>query len=288
MIKLYQLEPSEAISELRDYHFPPYITLAHMFHAPEGWRLERRVLKQYQFQYVMEGSAVYQIGRKRYTTRRGDLIFHRPDEPHSIETVDGEPYVCLSVVFHFGAGDFPMDTLIAAGLHELGNYRNHTLETKLCELVFQYRQPGLAQQLKCQGLLLDILTALGHIQQTRKAMTPQSRSNAAKLVQIRNFIDSRLQEGFTLQQLQEQSGWSRNYIISQFKEKFGMTPVNYLVWIRMEKAKELALQSGCTFSEIALRVGYADVHSFGRTFKRKAGMSLSQFCGSLFLGEPDR
>lgn len=33
---LFFLNPSDTLRELHDYYFPPYITLAHMFNAPEG------------------------------------------------------------------------------------------------------------------------------------------------------------------------------------------------------------------------------------------------------------
>ena len=61
-----------------------------------------------------------------------------------------------------------------------------------------------------------------------------------------------------------------------------MTPIQYLIYIRIEKAKELAVQEGLTPSEIAHRVGYSDVHTFGNMFKKKTGISISAFCELLF------
>jgi YesN/AraC family two-component response regulator len=71
-------------------------------------------------------------------------------------------------------------------------------------------------------------------------------------------------------------------MISQFKKTFGMKPIQYMIHVRVEKAKELALLEGLSVGEIALEVGYSDVHTFGRMFKKKTGYSLSQFSTSLF------
>lgn len=293
--KLYYLDPSETLEDLREFYFPPYITLAHMFHAPEDWSLKPRVLKQYQLQYVVEGCAEYVIGGIRYHTAKGDLLFHGPGEAHCVNTVPGKPYVCVSIVFHFGSAEFPLQDLMSFGRsgtenpHDMGNYSDHSLENRLSELVHFYRQPGTLSKMRCQQLLMGILLALSEARRTNEAASAVKESaGSAKLVLIRNFIDSRLQSGFRHEELERLTGWSRNYVITQFKQAFGMSPLQYLVWIRLEKAKGLALQSGMSFSEIASEVGYSDIHAFGKMFKRKTGMNLSQFVATLFRDTPDR
>lgn len=293
--KLYTLDPSETLEELKDSFFPPYITLAHMFNAPEGWNLRPRVLKQYQLQYVLEGAADYLIEDVLYKTVKGDLIVQCPGEIHAVETIVGTPYVCLSIVFHFGDVDYPLRQLIGFGErnldkpHLVGNFQEQMLENDLSELIHHYRSPGIYHQQKAQHLLMAVLMALAESRNENQAASGHKEaSGTAKLILIRNFIDARLAGGFKLKELEDLTGWSRNYIIRQFKRLFGMSPFQYLVWIRLEKAKQLALQSGLSFGEIAAEVGYSDIHSFGKIFKRKSGMSLSQFVDTLFRDTPDR
>ncbi|MZQ82158.1 helix-turn-helix domain-containing protein [Paenibacillus sp. 5J-6] len=291
--KLYFMEPSETLEQLKQYYFPPYITLAHMFHAPNGWKLKPRSLKQYQLQYVVEGVADYHISGHDYVTERGDLIFHRPTEPHYITTRQNEPYVCISIVFHFGDTGFPIHQVIDAsneiGPHYMGNYQNHTIEHKLTELVHHYRMPEVTDHFLCQSLLTQVLLQMNKQKKELAVSTSKKEdANKAKLILIRNYISNHLQVGFTHQDLEKLTGWSRNYIITQFRSAFGMSPGQYLVWVRLEKAKELALQSGQSFGEIANRVGYTNIHAFGKIFKRKTGMSLSQFCATLFKDTPDQ
>jgi AraC-type DNA-binding domain-containing proteins len=292
--KLYFLSPTESIEKLNDVFFPPYITLAHMFHAPEGWAIQNRILKQYQLQYVLEGEAEYEIEGIAYRTIKGDLLFHGPGELHQVRTVAGKPYVCLSIVFHFGDLDYPVRELVGFRElgdrpHDLGNYAESPIENKLSELILYYKQPGFYDQQQAQQLLMNILLQLGRSELKRRSERSEpDPAGKAKLILLRNFIDSRLKEGFQHRQLEQLSGWSRNYIIIQFKKMFGMSPLQYLVWIRLEKAKELALQSGYTFSQIAESVGYSSVHALGKAFKQKTGMSMSEFVSTLFKDTPDR
>ncbi|TLS52799.1 AraC family transcriptional regulator [Paenibacillus antri] len=280
---LFFMNPNEAIEPLQDVYFPPYITLAHLFNAPEGWAIRKRVLHQYQLQYVMNGVADYRIGDITYETKRGDLLFHRPGEEHDVTTRPGKPYACLSIVFHFGETVFPMEELLPKA-HAMGNFIGTELEKKLSELVVSYKLPGLVNQFQSQSLLVDILLqlSLGLRERADSSSTPSQRNNHARMVLIRNYIVEKYRNNVQIGDLEKLSGLSRDYMIEQFKRTFGMTPIQYLIHVRVEKAKELALQGGLTVGEIAERVGYADVHTFGKMFKKKTGYSLSRFCASLF------
>jgi AraC-like DNA-binding protein len=284
---LFFMSPNEAMDQLKDIYFPPYITLAHLFHAPENWGIRKRVLKQYQLQYVMGGAAEYQIGDMVYATKRGDLLFHRPGEVHNITTHPGTSYICISIVFHFGQAEFPMHELLRDS-HHMGNYTGQELEKKLSNLVVHYKQPGLVHQLQVQAELVSILLELNKrlSEQDKSTESSVQRNNHARMVLIRNHIVEHYRENLRIGHLEKLSGLSRDYIIEQFKRTFGMTPIQYLIHVRVEVAKELALQAGLTVSEIAEKVGYSDVHTFGKMFKKKTGYSLSQFCASLFTHAP--
>lgn len=272
--------PSETASDLPDIYNPPYITLAHLFDAPKGWAIHNRTMGQYVLQYVVEGRADYPVSGHMYSTVKGDLLFHRPGEPHSILTLEGEPYVCLSFVFHFGANEFPIHQLFG-DTHLLGNYSGTELEKKLNRLVHMYRQPGLASQLQAQGLLLEVLgEAAAGLNRTQADASVEARTKA-KLLLLQNYIREHYAENVQHSDLEQIAGLSRNYIIVQFKRQFGLTPIQYLTWVRIQKARELALQTNLSISEIAGQVGYADVHTFGKMFKKKTGTSLSQFCSAL-------
>ncbi|WP_246469307.1 helix-turn-helix domain-containing protein [Cohnella nanjingensis] len=274
------MQPSETIEKQPDYYFLPYITLAHMFHAPKGWSIRNREMSQFVLQYVVDGFAYYPVGDFHYETRRGDLLFHRPQERHSILTVEDQPYVCISIVFHFGTQPFPYDDLFR-NRHLLGNFADHPVDDMLSQLVAHYRQPGLPHQIRCQGLLLQIFAEAAQWGETYAARTRSDKPHIPKLVLIKNYLHDHYYEEVRMKELEHVSGLSKNYILALFRKHVGMSPMQYLTWLRVNKAKELAVQSNLSVSEIAERVGYADVHTFGRMFKKKTGLSLSRFCSNM-------
>ncbi len=64
---------------------------------------------------------------------------------------------------------------------------------------------------------------------------------------------------------------------SSFKEKMGMTPLDYLTLLRAERAKDLLVTTELTIREVSAAVGYYDSGSFTRRFKQLTGETPLQY-----------
>jgi AraC-like DNA-binding protein len=278
---LAALHPQETLEALSDFRFPPYISLAHIFNAPRDWGFSGRILKQYALNYVIGGRGEFSVGDVSNVVEKGDVFFYRPLETHGLRALPGKEFISITVVFHFADTPFPIEELLN-GTHCLGNYAGQPVEHHFAELVAKYRQPGLNNRLACQALLLSILSEASRQAFVPKPEEPERRKNLARLILVKNHIENHLDRNLNVPEIERLSGLSWNYIITEFKKAFGTTPMQFLIWARISKAKELALQSPLSFGEIAARVGYNDIHAFGKMFKKKTGMSLTDFCSSLY------
>ena len=72
-------------------------------------------------------------------------------------------------------------------------------------------------------------------------------------------------------------GISTSHLSSIFKEETGETFMEFLIRIRMEKAKELLEHTSLKNYEIAERVGFADPHYFGISFKKMTGKTPTEY-----------
>ena len=70
---------------------------------------------------------------------------------------------------------------------------------------------------------------------------------------------------------------SKNDITRQFKKKYNTTPHNYLIEVRIGKAKNLLANSKKTLAEIANYLCFSSEYHFSNTFKKKVGLSPSEF-----------
>ncbi|WP_053985892.1 response regulator transcription factor [Niameybacter massiliensis] len=93
----------------------------------------------------------------------------------------------------------------------------------------------------------------------------------------KHYIDHHFNESFTINDLASRSALTPAYFSRLFKERLGVTPIEYLTQIRIQKACDLILSHNYTFKEIAELCGYSDQFYFSRTFKMIIGKSPSQY-----------
>lgn len=104
--------------------------------------------------------------------------------------------------------------------------------------------------------------------------------DAKKITQIRpaiNFIDANFAKPITLAEIAKASHLSVSRLAHLFKEQLGITIIEYLTTVRIERAKELLLATDQNCTEICFEVGYNNQSYFTRTFKDLVGMTPRQF-----------
>ncbi len=85
---------------------------------------------------------------------------------------------------------------------------------------------------------------------------------------------------WTLKQLGERAGMSRSIFALRFKQKVGVSAMEYLTRWRMARAADRLTNTADSVSDIALSLGYESESAFGATFKRVMGRSPRQYARS--------
>ena len=92
------------------------------------------------------------------------------------------------------------------------------------------------------------------------------------------YIDERLAEPLTLQELAEVACLSAYYFCRVFKRTTGLSPNQYVIARRLHRAQQL-LRAGQPTEQVALAVGYADPRYFARLFRRHVGCTPASYRG---------
>ena len=92
----------------------------------------------------------------------------------------------------------------------------------------------------------------------------------------RDFIHDNFEYNPCLTELESISNCSKFQLIKSFKDIFGITPHQYLLLIKVKKAKTL-LASGVSCVEASLACGFYDQSHFSRNFKKAFGISPSNY-----------
>lgn len=91
------------------------------------------------------------------------------------------------------------------------------------------------------------------------------------------YIDEHLDEDINLTKLSSHIFVSSFHLIHTFKKDMGITPIQYLILKRMNKAKQLLTTTDKTVSEISLKVGYDNPNYFNMLFKKTVGISPGKY-----------
>lgn len=96
---------------------------------------------------------------------------------------------------------------------------------------------------------------------------------------IKTLIDCEYYEDLKIEVLARQMNYSESYLYKVFKATYGFSPQEYLLYVRIERAKALLLDKAKSYSinEVAQMVGIHNPLYFSRLFHRKTGLAPCAF-----------
>lgn len=98
-----------------------------------------------------------------------------------------------------------------------------------------------------------------------------------RLRQVVEYMDAYLDRDLALAELAAVARMSPNYFTQLFKQSTGLTPHQYVIQRRVERAKHLLMEGKGTIADIALQVGFAHQSHLNRHFKRWVGVTPKVF-----------
>lgn len=143
------------------------------------------------------------------------------------------------------------------------------LRQKVEQMHRQWQQAGTLEQFHAKALFHQfVYEVLGELLEADRG------AEAADLVNLAlRYLSVHYAEPLTLESLSSTLNCSGRQLQRLFKAKLGIGPIEYLIQLRMDKAKTLLLQTDVQLKQIAEAVGYEDGYHFGRMFKKHVGIS---------------
>jgi len=148
-------------------------------------------------------------------------------------------------------------------------------------------QPGEVAKMQAT-LLEDLATVSGargvyHLLQSALRHSLQLVENSQDtdqreaIKEAKRYMAQHFGEPLSLEDIARMVHLSPYYFSRLFKEREGLTFIEYLTNLRLEEAKRLLVKTEEKIENIAQRVGYGEANYFSRLFKRKVGMSPTEY-----------
>lgn len=214
------------------------------------------------------GSGYTIIGGEKYAFRPGTIICQPPNIPHSKFSQEG-----FKDVF-WQPTSFPLAKSVEENCPLIfQDDAGKSFETLLLMAYNSYHEKKNNHRLIVEALIESANQLL--IGWLNNVPDEKDVSQLKKAL-IEAFTDPE----FTISQLLGDSPYSSDHMRWRFKKATGQTPGEYLTNLRIEHAKKLMCENRLLryhISEIGIMSGYYDIHYFSRIFKKKTGMTPTEF-----------
>lgn len=240
--------------------------------------------------YVTNGTAEHILNGKRSRLQKGDFFFLDYGSYHGYKKCND--FTLINCLF---LPEFINETL--QGCHSMqellhicmlryyrflsgvncADHIYHDEDGSIGCLLQNMLQEHENAQLGSQELLRFKLTEI-IIKTLRKLLTGSGKYQYSDTVRaVLKYIDKHYAKAAALQHFCDTEHYSLSYISRRFKQETGLSYMEYLQKVRVEKACELLRAEELSISEVAHQVGYEDVQFFYTVFKRILNMTPKEY-----------
>ena len=251
--------------------------------------------------YVTSGRGIHRIGDVEYCVSQGDLFIINYNILHEFRSLQDQSesrlivYNCVfnpdfldySLVNCKDFSDITHHFLFRSLFPEEGenksDIRLHGRDSRgiedLYEKMFReyhLKENGYIEILRAYviELLITIFRTFRKSSMLEEGIDSQRRQVIEKVML---YMKHNYTQELKLEDLSLMAFLSRNYFCKQFKDVTNMTVMEYAQKIRMEEACRLLLDTDKKVIDIISEVGYRDIKFFNQVFKRKTGMTPSEY-----------
>ncbi|SCW66503.1 AraC-type DNA-binding protein [Ruminococcaceae bacterium YRB3002] len=138
---------------------------------------------------------------------------------------------------------------------------------------------GQSAELMLKLLTVELMIILSRTMQGEWEESLRVKNGKAKeLVLIaKDYMDANYDRGITIADAAQYVFLSQGYFTRAFKEEIGMSPMNYLMNVRINRACELLRNDDIKVSAIATAVGFSSAQRFNVAFKKHTGLTPVEY-----------
>lgn len=251
------------------------------------WSMEPNIHDNFEMVYIKKGSVVFEISGEPVSLGPNDIIIIKPRQYHKfIVKSKISEFIVLNFTFenqqNEGISDIPLeDFLNFVKGKESGAYitlkvsQKNEIITILNRILVERQSNDIGSEFLNYLLILELFVLISRALKMEWENSIKNKSPKLKeLIHAAvNFINNNFERDISLGDIARYVFLSPSYFTRAFKEEIGTSPINYLLRVRIERAKELLVETDEKVGEIALSVGFSNQQRFNELFKKHTGMT---------------
>lgn len=238
---------------------------------------EVKAKNEYALWLIQSGSMIIEYKKETCALTQGDIFFFYPEILYHASSSEG----CSFTFIHF-------DAILGVNYHALhfypfdGKYSARKVSAffdTLLSCASSVQNDKTFADMEIQGATMFFLANLMRekYEKKRDNLAISHKSALARLQPVLIYINHHLAEPIYISDLAATINLSEKYFITFFKNTMGITPINYIIEVKMKKALEYLNEQSYSVKEVATLVGYGDIYTFSKAFKKVYGIAPSKF-----------
>lgn len=147
---------------------------------------------------------------------------------------------------------------IVDGISFLNDFENKCNSCKNLDMVFHTLQKFIASSMQD---IMEVKTIM----------------DSKPIRDAKRYMESNYMKNLTLDEVSGIIGFSASYFSSLFKKETGVSFIEYISEVRINRAKDLLKESDLRVSDVCEMVGYSDVKYFTKSFIKRTGLKPNEF-----------
>lgn len=253
----------------------------------------------WEFNYIDKGCMVVTIDGKEYLLKSGELVFFQPNEFHSLEArgLSAPNHTVVSFVSNSKSMKYFKNKIIALNSSErkllsillregLSAYTPIDKQPPITGMVEKENAPIGAVQMTFNLLEEFLLTLLRRSESgisigTRLVSPMYYESLPDRIKEIAKYMDQNIRQSLSVSQIAKHFLLSESGLKKMFSKDVGCGVTDFFNNMKIEKAKEYIRENEKNFTQISDELGFSSIHYFSRLFKKKTGMTLTEYRSSV-------
>ena len=227
---------------------------------------------------VVDGKGEFNIQGQRFPVKANDFVIINPQVEHTELSSPDEPleYIVLGI----RGLSFSNLTPVSEGGHPFSFFNLRDEQKDILRYLNAMVQEATSQQMSyelvCHNLLEILLIKILRHQHFDLEVGKQSKATK-DISFIKHYLETYYHESIQLEDLASMTHLSRFYISHSFKKEIGMSPMEYLIDIRIKESKILLRTTNYSISQVADIVGFTTPTYFSKQFRKSTGISPTDY-----------
>lgn len=218
--------------------------------------------------YVLKGKGNFQVGDKIYHLSKGQGFLICPDIVTYYEADKEDPWHYVWVGFHGLKAEQYLKYADLTSETPVFQYDKDNYIRNCFAQMMQTKEMKKSREIRLLGLLHLFLSQLIETAQPHSLLDKGMDRKEIYVKKAIEYVAMNYSREISVMQMAQDIGLNRSYLCSVFKQCLNMSPQQYLIRYRMDKACELMKNSALSIGDIARSVGYEDPLLFSKMFKR--------------------